>query len=83
MFEDFFDDEMGDEFDVEDFEDDDENVLVFGDDFFGLDFDLDVYDFDEGVGYSKVMFFEDEDDFDVEEKFIVVNIEGFLRKFDC
>lgn len=79
---------MDDEFDVFDFEDEvgfDEE-LKLGFDFFGLDDDL-VYDLDldQDVGKKeKFVFFddEDEDDDEREEKFIVVNIEGLLRKLD-
>lgn len=80
--EDLSDDEMGDGFDVEDLDDEDEGALVLGDDFLGSDSDSDVYDSDEGAGHGKAMFSEDEDDSDAEEKLTAANIEGLSRKLD-
>ena len=74
------DEDMGDEFDVEDL--DDEVVPVLGDDFLGSDSDVSVVDSDDDAGHGKAMFSEDEDDSDAEEKLTAANIEGLSRKLD-
>ncbi|KAM5351955.1 hypothetical protein ACJ41O_004678 [Fusarium nematophilum] len=83
--EDLSDDEMGDEFDLEDLEDGDSDLGGAGlkDDFLGSD-DSSVFDSEEeGGGQAKAMFSEDEDESDAEEKLTAANIVGLSRKLDA
>ena len=77
--EDLSDEEMDDEFDVEDL--DDEGGAGLKDDF--LDSDSSVFDSDaEGDTHGRAMFSEDEDESDAEEKLTAANIAGLTRKLD-
>ncbi|CCC08606.1 hypothetical protein SMACR_05962 [Sordaria macrospora] len=78
------DEEMGDEFDLEDLDGDDMDVQKLGDDFLGTDDDS-VYDSDQDPVAKKeaFVFSDDEDDEeDREEKLTAANIEGLSRKLD-
>ncbi|KAF5976160.1 nucleolar 2 [Fusarium coicis] len=81
------DEEMDDEFDLEDLEDDSdlEGGAGLGDDFLGSDDDDSVFDSDEDAGgkNTKAMFSEDEDESDAEEKLTAANIAGLSRKLDA
>ncbi|KAK3955945.1 NOL1/NOP2/sun family-domain-containing protein [Pseudoneurospora amorphoporcata] len=78
------DEEMGDEFDLEDLDSDEVDVQKLGDDFLGTDDDS-VYDSDQDPVAKKeaFVFSDDEDDEeDREEKLTAANIEGLSRKLD-
>ncbi|KAF4502862.1 nucleolar 2 [Fusarium agapanthi] len=85
--EDVSDEEMDDEFDLEDLEDDSDlgGGAGLGDDFLGSDDDDSVFDSDEDAGgkNTKAMFSEDEDESDAEEKLTAANIAGLSRKLDA
>ncbi|KAI1010356.1 hypothetical protein LB503_005449 [Fusarium chuoi] len=85
--EDVSDEEMDDEFDLEDLDDDSdlEGGAGLGDDFLGSDDDDSVFDSDEDAGgkNTKAMFSEDEDESDAEEKLTAANIAGLSRKLDA
>lgn len=85
--EDVSDEEMDDEFDLEDLEGDSdlEGGAGLGDDFLGSDDDDSVFDSDEDAGgkNTKAMFSEDEDESDAEEKLTAANIAGLSRKLDA
>ncbi|KAF5700960.1 nucleolar 2 [Fusarium mundagurra] len=85
--EDVSDEEMDDEFDLEDLEDDSDlgGGAGLGDDFLGSDDDDSVFDSDEDAGgkKTKAMFSEDEDESDAEEKLTAANIAGLSRKLDA
>lgn len=70
------DDEMVDEFDVEDLD-----PATLGDDFLGSDSGSSVFDSDDDA-HEKARFSEDEDDSDGEEQLTAANIEGLSRKLD-
>ncbi|UNI20046.1 25S rRNA (cytosine(2870)-C(5))-methyltransferase [Purpureocillium takamizusanense] len=83
--EDDSDEELGDEFDLEnaDLSDDDEEApAALGDDFLGSDSGSSVFDSDEEGGKGKHVFSEDEDESDAEEKLTAANIAGLSRKLD-
>ncbi|WKT40936.1 RNA (C5-cytosine) methyltransferase [Fusarium oxysporum f. sp. vasinfectum] len=85
--EDVSDEEMDDEFDLEDLEEDSDlgGGAGLGDDFLGSDDDDSVFDSDEDAGgkNTKAMFSEDEDESDAEEKLTAANIAGLSRKLDA
>ncbi|KAH7154996.1 NOL1/NOP2/sun family-domain-containing protein [Dactylonectria estremocensis] len=86
--EDSSDNEMDDEFDMEDLEDADLSEggagLGLKDDFLESDNDDDsVFDSDEEGGKGRAMFSEDEDESDAEEKLTAANIAGLTRKLDA
>ncbi|KAM0436427.1 hypothetical protein ACHAQK_007720 [Fusarium lateritium] len=84
--EDVSDEEMDDEFDLDDLEDDsDLGGAGLKDDFLDSDNDDDsVMDSDDDGGRNtKAMFSEDEDESDAEEKLTAANIEGLTRKLDA
>ncbi|KAF5671297.1 nucleolar 2 [Fusarium circinatum] len=85
--EDVSDEEMDDEFDLEDLEDDSDlgGGAGLGDDFLGSDDNESVFDSDEDAGgkNTKAMFSEDEDESDAEEKLTAANIAGLSRKLDA
>ncbi|KAG7417021.1 hypothetical protein ACKAV7_002505 [Fusarium commune] len=85
--EDVSDEEMDDEFDLEDLEDDSDlgGGTGLGDDFLGSDDDDSVFDSDEDAGgkNTRAMFSEDEDESDAEEKLTAANIAGLSRKLDA
>ncbi|KAI7765627.1 hypothetical protein LZL87_000740 [Fusarium oxysporum] len=85
--EDVSDEEMDDEFDLEDLEDDSDlgGGAGLGDDFLGSDDDDSVFDSDEDAGgkNTRAMFSEDEDESDAEEKLTAANIAGLSRKLDA
>ncbi|KAH7157053.1 NOL1/NOP2/sun family-domain-containing protein [Dactylonectria macrodidyma] len=84
--EDSSDEEMDDEFDIEDLEDADlsEGGVGLKDDFLESDNDDDsVFDSDEEGGKGRAMFSEDEDESDAEEKLTAANIAGLTRKLDA
>ncbi|KAF5553259.1 nucleolar 2 [Fusarium phyllophilum] len=85
--EDVSDEEMYDEFDLEDIDDDSDlgGGAGLGDDFLGSDDDDSVFDSDEDAGgkNTKAMFSEDEDESDAEEKLTAANIAGLSRKLDA
>ncbi|CAM1503913.1 Fc.00g015040.m01.CDS01 [Cosmosporella sp. VM-42] len=84
--EDLSDDDMDDEFNVEDLENGDLSDLDEGggaglkDDFLGSDDS--VFDSDAEAGHGKGMWSEDEDESDAEEKLTAANIAGLTRKLD-
>ncbi|KAF4984681.1 hypothetical protein FZEAL_197 [Fusarium zealandicum] len=80
--EDLTDEEMDDEFDIEDLEDGLSDLGGAGlkDDFLESDNDS-VVDSDE-EGHGRTMFSEDEDESDAEEKLTAANMEGLSRKID-
>ncbi|EYB33268.1 hypothetical protein FG05_06243 [Fusarium graminearum] len=84
--EDLSDEEMDDEFDLDDLEDGSSDLGGAGlkDDFLESDNDDDsVLDSDEEGGKgTRAMFSEDEDESDAEEKLTAANIEGLTRKLD-
>lgn len=74
--------EVGDEFDVDDLEGLDlEDGPTIGDDFLGSDSDSSVLDSGDEDG-PRAMFSEDEDESDAEEKLTAANIVGLSRKLD-
>ncbi|KAF4441916.1 putative nucleolar protein [Fusarium austroafricanum] len=84
--EDVTDEEMDDEFDLEDLEDgSDLGGAGLKDDFLESDNDDSVFDSDEEGGgkNTKAMFSDDEDESDAEEKLTAANIEGLSRKLDA
>ncbi|KAF5622528.1 nucleolar 2 [Fusarium sp. NRRL 52700] len=85
--EDVSDEEMDDEFDLEDLEDDSDlgGGAGLGDDFLGSDDDDSVFDSEEDAGgkNTKAMFSEDENESDAEEKLTAANIAGLSRKLDA
>ncbi|EXA42446.1 hypothetical protein FOVG_07678 [Fusarium oxysporum f. sp. pisi HDV247] len=85
--EDVSDEEMDDEFDLEDLEEDSDlgGGAGLGDDFLGSDDDDSVFDSDEDAGgkNTKAMFSEDEGESDAEEKLTAANIAGLSRKLDA
>jgi 25S rRNA (cytosine2870-C5)-methyltransferase len=85
--EDVSDEEMGDEFDLDDLEDNSDlgGGAGLGDDFLGSDDDDSVFDSDEDAEgkNTKAMFSEDEDESDAEEKLTAANIAGLSRKLDA
>ena len=81
------DEEMDDEFDLDDLEDGSSDLGGAGlkDDFLDSDNDDSVFDSDEEGGgkNTRAMFSEDEDESDAEEKLTAANIEGLTRKLDA
>lgn len=81
------DEEMDDEFDLDDLEDASSDLGGAGlkDDFLDSDNDDSVFDSDEEGGgkNTRAMFSEDEDESDAEEKLTAANIEGLTRKLDA
>lgn len=84
--EDLSDEEMDDEFDLDDLEDGSSDAGVgLKDDFLasGSDDGSSVFDSEEESGAAKAMWSEDEDESDAEEKLTAANIEGLSRKLDA
>ncbi|RTE78266.1 hypothetical protein BHE90_007272 [Fusarium euwallaceae] len=83
--EDLSDEEMDDEFDLDDLEDGSSDAGVgLKDDFLASGSDDDsVFDSEEESGAAKAMWSEDEDESDAEEKLTAANIEGLSRKLDA
>jgi ribosomal RNA methyltransferase Nop2 len=81
------DEELGDEFDLDDLEDgdlsgsDDGAIPTLGDDFLPDSDDDSVVDSDDDAG-PRAIFSEDEDESDAEEKLTAANIVGLSRKLD-
>ncbi|ODA81628.1 hypothetical protein RJ55_00129 [Drechmeria coniospora] len=79
------DEELDDEFDLENAElsdGDDSSVPALGDDFLGSDSGSSVFDSDDDEGDGKHVFSEDEDESDAEETLTAANIAGLSRKLD-
>ncbi|KAM0343718.1 hypothetical protein ACHAPU_008309 [Fusarium lateritium] len=82
--EDLSDEEMDDEFDLDDLEDgSDLGGAGLKDDFLESDDDSVMDSGDETGRNTKAMFSEDEDDSDAEERLTAANIEGLTRKLDA
>lgn len=83
--EDVSDEEMDDEFDIEDLEDADlsDGGAGLKDDFLESDNEDSVFDSEEEGGKGRAMFSEDEDESDAEEKLTAANIAGLTRKLDA
>lgn len=82
--EDLSDEELGDEFDLDELEDGDSDLEGQGlkDDFLDSDENSVVDSDDERGGKGNTMWSEDEDESDAEEKLTAANIEGLSRKLD-
>ncbi|KJZ80374.1 hypothetical protein HIM_00224 [Hirsutella minnesotensis 3608] len=77
------DEELGDEFDLDNADLSDDDAPALGSDFLGSDSGSDsVFDSDQEGGDRKHVFSEDEDESDAEEKLTAANIVGLTRKLD-